>query len=82
MLNKNDFISLMGETISEVIDKPDRLYFNVKNENLHDVVEYLFKKLQCRLSTATAMERYHWIEVQYHFSQDDSGAVLLSTRYH
>ena len=68
-----EFIEVMGDKIYKKIEKKGRLYFEVDNENLHTVVEYLFHNIGCRLSTATAMEMYHGIEVLYHFSHDESG---------
>ncbi|MBD3223789.1 MAG: hypothetical protein GF313_03620 [Caldithrix sp.] len=70
---KETFIQNMGDKIHDSIDKKLRLYFEVDNQNLHEVVDYLFKELGCRLSTATAMEVYRGLEVLYHFSHDDSG---------
>ena len=77
---KNDktdvFIKTMGKKISKVIRKKQRLYFEVKNDDLHDVVTYLFKDMGCRLSTATAMEMYRAVEVLYQFSHDPSGCYF------
>lgn len=63
----------MGDKIGKTIEKKGRLYFEVENDNLHDVVKYLFHNMGCRLSTATAMEMYRGLEVLYHFSEDESG---------
>ena len=73
MPEKNEFFDAMGEKVDKIIEKKRRYYFNVENENVHDVVEYLFNKMGCRLSTATATELYKGIEVLYHFSHDDTG---------
>jgi len=69
----DEFLSKMGSKIGLVINKKKRLYFEVENGNLHEVVTYLFKDLGCRLSTATAMEVYRGVEVLYQFSHDASG---------
>jgi len=53
------FLELMGNKVSQVIQKPRRLYFVVSNENLKEIARYLFVTLGCRLSTATAQETYH-----------------------
>lgn len=73
MPDKQQFLKEMAHKIGKTIDKKGRLYFEVANENLHDVVNYLFHTMKCRLSTATAMEMYHGLEVLYHFSHDPTG---------
>jgi NADH-quinone oxidoreductase subunit C len=73
MDNYQQFISEMGDKIREKTLKPRRLYFEIENSNLLEAAEYLFKKLGCRLSTATAQETYNGIEVLYHFSNDKTG---------
>ena len=73
MPDKQKFIDNMGSKISAVIEKQRRLYFEVQDQNLKEVVRYLYKELGCRLSTATAMETYRGIEVLYHFSHDKTG---------
>ena len=67
------FIVEMGDLIGKTILKKKRLYFEVKNENLRQVVDVLFNRMKCRLSTATATETFHHIEVLYHFSNDATG---------
>ena len=73
MHNMDRFLTDMGDRIGKTIRQDKRLYFEVKNDDLLEVVDYLFKKMKCRLSTATATEVYHGIEVLYHFSHDESG---------
>jgi NADH-quinone oxidoreductase subunit C len=73
MPDKKQFLKEMADKIGKTIDKKGRLYFEVANENLHDVVKYLFHTMNCRLSTATAMEMYRGLEVLYHFSHDSTG---------
>ena len=68
-----EFITTMGSKIEKKIEKKKRLYFEVSNENVRDVVQYIFRTLGCRLSTATATELYQGVEVLYHFSDDESG---------
>ncbi|HPC35317.1 MAG TPA: NADH-quinone oxidoreductase subunit C [Candidatus Marinimicrobia bacterium] len=67
------FLELMRDKITQVIEKPRRLYFVVSNENLKEIARYLFVTLGCRLSTASAQETYHGLEILYHFSHDASG---------
>ncbi|HPG41884.1 MAG TPA: NADH-quinone oxidoreductase subunit C [bacterium] len=73
MADCKEFLEAMGNKIHKTIDKKGRLYFEVNNDDLHEVVKFLFHKMGCRLSTATATEMYHGIEVLYHFSHDATG---------
>jgi len=68
-----EFISAMGNKITNQLLKKKRLYFEISNENVLAVAEYLFHKIGCRLSTATATEVYRGLEVLYHFSHDETG---------
>jgi len=74
MDNFQEFISEMDDKIGKIIEKPRRLFFDAENENILEVAEHLFKKMGCRLSTATAQETYKGIEVLYHFSEDKTGS--------
>lgn len=73
MDNKKEFLEKFGNKITNIVDKKQRLYFDVKNENLHEIVDHLFNGMGCRLSTATAFDSYRWVEVLYQFSHDESG---------
>ncbi|HOX87538.1 MAG TPA: NADH-quinone oxidoreductase subunit C [bacterium] len=73
MAKMDQFFAEMGGLIGKTIRKPKRIYFDVDKNNLTQVVEYLFNRMHCRLSTATATETYHNLEVLYHFSHDASG---------
>ncbi|MDH4197544.1 MAG: NADH-quinone oxidoreductase subunit C [Candidatus Aminicenantes bacterium] len=73
MAEKEKFLKEMGAKVGKTIDRPGRLYFEVRNDDLHDVVRYLFRTLGCRLSTATGQETYRGLEVLYHFSLDATG---------
>ncbi|MCX6151292.1 MAG: NADH-quinone oxidoreductase subunit C [Ignavibacteriales bacterium] len=68
-----EFLNRMQNKIFNIIKKKKRLYFEVKNENVREVADYLFTGLGCRLSTATATEVYNGLEVLYHFSHDETG---------
>jgi NADH-quinone oxidoreductase subunit C len=70
---KEKFLKEMGAKVGKIIDRPGRLYFEVANDDLRDVARYLFRTQGCRLSTATALETYHGLEVIYHFSHDATG---------
>lgn len=68
-----EFLAQFGDRLTQVIQKPRRLYCYVPNAEITAVAEYLHKKLGCRLSTATAQETYDGIEITYHFSLDRLG---------
>ncbi len=69
----NQFIENVSDKITNTIDKKRRFYFDVKNEDLRDIVKLLFNDMGCRLSTATGMEMEAALEIVYHFSDDDTG---------
>ena len=73
MHNYGEFLSLMANKIIRKTLKHKRLYFEVDNKDILEVAEHLFKKMGCRLSTATAQESYRGIDVAYHFSLDKTG---------
>jgi len=73
MSKVEEFKEAMGDRITHLIEKKGRFYFNVKNEDLREIAEYLFRTMGCRLSTATGMEMYHGLEILYHFSHDETG---------
>ena len=68
-----EFVQAMGDRLSDQKEKKGRFYFNVKNEDLREVVNYLFNTIGCRLSTATGMETLNHLEILYHFSDDKTG---------
>ncbi|HDQ45626.1 MAG TPA: NADH-quinone oxidoreductase subunit C [bacterium] len=70
------FLQACGNKLSDVIRKRKRLYFVVRDEDLREIVRYLFLDMGCRLSTATATEVYDAIEVLYQFSHDPSGCYF------
>lgn len=76
MPEKERFLKDTAGRIGRVVDKQGRLYFDVSDENLLDIVRYLFLDMGCRLSTATAMETYRGLEVLYHFSHDAGGTYF------
>lgn len=73
MPEKNSFFETMGDKLSNIIEKKKRFYFQVGDDELADIVKYLFNNMGCRLSTATTTELYGGIEVLYHFSHDKTG---------
>ena len=56
MADRDDFLDGLEGKIGRTITKKGRLYFEVANKDLRDVVRYLFLTKGCRLSTATGME--------------------------
>lgn len=73
MADRDDFLAGLEGKIGRTTAKKGRLYFEVADKDLHDVVRHLILRKGCRLSTATAMEMYRGLEVLYHFSHDATG---------
>jgi len=67
------FFEKYKDKISKIITKKKRYYFNIKNEDLREIADYLFNTMKCRLSICTATEVYDGLEVLYHFSDDTTG---------
>lgn len=67
------FLETFGNKVTQIIQKPRRLYFYVPKDEITVIADYLFNQLGCRLSTATAQETYDGIEITYHFSLDRAG---------
>src|SRR4030042_3420095 len=77
MADKDDFLDGLEGKIGRTITKKGRLYFEVADKDLHDVVRHLFLTKGCRLSTATAMEMYRGLEVLYQFSHAATGRYFF-----
>ena len=73
MAERDHFLDGLEGKIGRTVAKKGRLYFEVADNDLPDVVRHLFLKKGCRLSTATAMEMYRGLEVLYQFSHDATG---------
>lgn len=73
-MNQEFFKKFEGK-LTKIIEKKERkrFYFNVKNEDIREVADYLFNEMGCRLSICTATEVYDGLEVLYHFSNDKTG---------
>ncbi|MBC8526584.1 MAG: NADH-quinone oxidoreductase subunit C [Candidatus Cloacimonetes bacterium] len=67
------FFEKYKDKMSKIIEKKKRYYFNIKNEDLREIADYLFNKMKCRLSICTATEIYDGLEVLYHFTDDTTG---------
>ncbi|RLC45196.1 MAG: hypothetical protein DRH57_08460 [Candidatus Cloacimonadota bacterium] len=67
------FFEKFKDKLSNIIKKKKRYYFDVKNEDIREVADYLFNTMKCRLSIATATEIYNGFDVLYHFTDDKTG---------
>ena len=72
----DEFLKKFEGKLKDVIRKKKRLYFVVDDKDIREVAEYIFREMNCRLSTATATEVYDAIEVLYQFSHDPSGCYF------
>ncbi len=66
---------------------PRRIYFTVKKEDIFEAVEFLFKELGLRFSTASGTDTPANFEILYHFSYDPTGQffsvrVLIDDKIH
>lgn len=73
MAERDRFLDGLEGKIGRTVAKKGRLYFEVAEKDLRDVVHHLFRTKGCRLSTASAMEMRRGLEVLYHFSHDATG---------
>lgn len=73
MAEKDAVLEGLEGRIGRSVARRGRLYFEVADADLHDVVRQLFLTKGCRLSTATATETHRGLEVLYHFSHDATG---------
>ena len=87
MAEKDAVLEGLEGKIGRTLAKKGRLFFEVADENIHDVARHLFLTRGCRLSTATATETHRGLEVLYHFSHDATGRyycprVVMTDRGH
>jgi NADH-quinone oxidoreductase subunit C len=73
MAEKDNVLDGLESKIGRTVAKTGRVFFEVADENLSEVVRQLFFAKGCRLSTATATETHRGLEVLYHFSHDATG---------
>jgi len=52
-----------------------RIYFTVDKKDIFRVTQVLFKELQLRFITASAVDKPDFPEVVYHFSNDPAGEI-------
>ena len=64
----------LGDKIKEWQDQSARrIYFSIDKSDIYRVVDFLFKELGLRFSTATCVDTPHGLEILYHFSFDKAG---------
>lgn len=68
-----EFLTRFREKLLSYRQNGNRLYFEVRKEDIREIGRFLFEELGCRLSTSTATEVYDGFEVQHHFSDDREG---------
>ena len=78
---------LAGSIVSWDEKSTRRIYFTIKKEDLRETVEFMFRQLGLRFSTATAIDTPQGFELLYHFSWDPAGEfytvkVLLTDKLH
>jgi len=63
--------------VLKVFEKsPRRIYIDFDSKDITEVVNFLFRDLGGRLSTATGIDTRDSIELLYHFSFDSSGTII------
>lgn len=55
---------------------PRRVYIDVKPENIKQMVEFIFRRLEARFVTASGVDTPNGIEILYHFSFDIEGKII------
>jgi len=68
-----EFLTRFREKILSYRQNGNRLYFEIRKDDIREIARFLFAELGCRLSTSTATEVYDGFEVQHHFSDDREG---------
>jgi len=55
---------------------PQRAYVDLKPENIKQVVEFIFRRLEARFVIASGIDIPDGIEILYHFSFDSVGKIV------
>ncbi|MCM8795651.1 MAG: NADH-quinone oxidoreductase subunit C [Candidatus Omnitrophica bacterium] len=55
---------------------PHRIYISIRPQDLKEISYLLFKELNLRFATATALDTPKGIEILYHFSFDKTGEIF------
>lgn len=67
----------IGDKVLEVANPRERRIYILVNPGPHySVSKYLFRNLECRLCTASAVEARENIEIIYHFYQDEDKCMI------
>lgn len=77
----NNAAERLKNKLPEFIDgwddkNPARIYFNFPPEKVRELVSYLVNDLGLRFIIASGLDTRKSIEILYHFSDDNTGAVL------
>lgn len=76
-----DIVNRLKEKFSDKILKFEeksgrRIYIDFKNEDIPEVVKFIFEDLGCRFVIATGIDTPAGIEILYHFSDDATGKMI------
>ena len=67
----------LGEKVVNIYEHtPNRIYLEVKREDLREVARYLFEERNMRLATASGVDGRKEMEILYHFSEDSTGKIF------
>jgi len=66
----------LGDKLLNIYEHtPNRIYLDIKREDLKEVVEYLFLDRDMRFVTASGIDGRKEMEILYHFSEDSTGKI-------
>ncbi|MFB0526354.1 MAG: NADH-quinone oxidoreductase subunit C [bacterium] len=66
-----------SKKILRIFEKsPRRIYIDFDSKDIPQVVSFIFRDMEGRLSTATGVDTRENIEIIYHFSFDSSGTII------
>jgi len=78
-MSYEEFLRKFAEKVVSSRQNGDRLFFQVRDEDLREIARFLHAELGCRLSTSTGMEVHDGFEVMHHFSHDPTGRYFCPT---
>jgi len=74
--------SRFGGKIKRFYDKSaKRIYIDIDREGIVDCARYIFKDLEARFNTASAVDHPKDIEIMYHFTFDKLGSIVTLRTY-
>ena len=66
-----------GKRIKKIFDKSERrVYIDIDKKDIKNITEFIFKDLEARFNTASAVDTPKYIEIVYHFSFDELALVV------